>query len=199
MSKLKQLLQRWLHRRRYRRRTNTGSNWNCRCGRRLRRDRGENGATATVNHADVTSAGQLLTTEANPNTFVQSGDIDLGTVPDFTVIAKPKTSDALIITTIHLDVFADPTPGGNDYIVLYVGTGSTCGSQVGSWDHYVDPATMGEIDIPYAPGLVVAKGDALCGFVSDAVEAEASVSGYNVSSTDAPTAAVHPLALSRQK
>lgn len=71
---------------------------------------GTNGATTTVNDAHVTSAGQLLTTEANPSTFVQTIDIDLVSPSTPTLIAEPKTNDALIVTTIHYDVYADPSP-----------------------------------------------------------------------------------------
>jgi hypothetical protein len=160
----------------------------------------------TENYVQVTSAGQLLTTEANPSTFVQTPDVDLdgsgtaGEPGSFGLIAKPKTNDSLIVTTIHYDVFADPTPGSGENVVVEELTGSECaGSLVGSWYHYLNPATDGETDMPLAPGLVVAKGDSLCGVAEGSVDADMSVSGYTVSSTDAPTGAAHKLAIPRQK
>jgi hypothetical protein len=160
---------------------------------------GTNGATATVNHADVTSAGQLLTTEANPSTFVQTADVAMNSSSGVVVIAKPKTNDALIVTTLHYDVYADPSPGSGQNIVLDEMAGSTCsGSAVGTWLHYVNPATDGETDISLAPGLVIAKGDALCGEANGSVAGEVSISGYTVSSTDAPTGAAHKLEIPRQ-
>ncbi len=161
---------------------------------------GTNGATATVNHADVTSAGQLLTTEANPSTFVQTTDVNLVGPSSLTVIAKPTTNDALIVTTIHYDVYADTTPGTGQNVVLFVETGSTCTSSVaGTFFHHVNPGSDGEIDMPVTPGLVIAKGDALCGIANGSVDSEVSVSGYTVSSTDAPPASAHSLAVPRQK
>jgi hypothetical protein len=154
---------------------------------------GTNGATATVNHADVTSAGQLLTTEANPSNFVQTSPSYVDTTSSFTEIATPKSGDALIVTSIHFDVLADPTPGGEDYIWVQEDAGSTCTSPVGTWRYFLNPPTIGGFDLPLSPGLVVAKGDALCGLVADSVTADVSVSGYTVSSTDAPTGAAHQL------
>jgi hypothetical protein len=149
---------------------------------------GTNGATATANHADVTSAGQLLTTEANPSNFVQTGPALVEPTSSYTRIATPKSGDALIVTSIHFDVIAVPNPGDADVIFLQEETGSTCtGNQVGTWRYVLNPPTIGGSDLPLSPGLVVAKGDALCGIVENGVNADISISGYTVSATDAPT------------
>jgi hypothetical protein len=160
---------------------------------------GTNGSTTTVNHADVTSAGQLLTTEASPSSFVQTGDVTMNP-SNYSVVAQPAAGHALIVTWLHYDVYADPSPGADQNLYLVEETGSTCsGSQVGSWYHFLNPATDGETDISLSPGLVVAKGDSICGLANGSVIGEVSVSGYSVSSTDAPTGSARHLAMPRQR
>jgi hypothetical protein len=152
----------------------------------------------TENYVQVTSAGQLLTTEADPSTFVQTADVYPSTTP--TPIAKPKTNEALIVTTVHVDVFEDPSPGAGQWVELTEETGSTCtGSAVGAFYHRINPGSVGEIDESFDPGLVVAKGDALCAEDYGSVDTEVDVSGYTVSSADAPTGAAHHLAIPEQK
>jgi hypothetical protein len=88
---------------------------------------------------------------------------------------------ALIVTTIHVDVFGDPTPGNGQNVALLVENNNACtGSQVGSYFQFVNPAVLGETDIPLAPGLGIPAGGALCAFAGGAVQAEVSVSGYKV-------------------
>ena len=159
---------------------------------------GTNGATATVNHADVTSGGQLLTSEANPSNVVQTDDVNV--TSDWTPIATPKANDALIVTTIHFDFYADPSPGAGQFVGFVEETGSTCtGNEVGVLSHLINPGSVGEIDEPFDPGLVIAKGDALCAKVQGSVQADVDLSGYTVSSTDAPAGAAHHLAIPKQK
>ena len=146
---------------------------------------GTNGATATVNPADVTAAGQQLTTEANPSTFYQTSDtfLDFGTLSP---IATPITNHALIVTAINVDVSGDSSPGGGSDVLMEV-RASTCAGAIVKYTHAIHPGGIGVIEIDLAPGLVVPKGDVLCAEENGTVIAGAQISGYTVTPTDAPS------------
>jgi hypothetical protein len=141
------------------------------------------------NEADVSGAGQLLTTEAAPTTYVQTTDVFLPeNASNLSLVTQPTGNHALIITAIHVNIFGmDDGAGKLPAVGLQITPGSTCPGGQETWAHTIDPASFGEIDIPYAPGLVVAKGSALCGAGEGDVNATVTVSGYLVPSADAPT------------
>ncbi len=137
--------------------------------------------------ANVSDAGQLLTTEANPSSFFQNSDAVLSTSKLIRIATPSPSADALVVTTIHFEVGSDPTPGDFDYIETEVVTGTTCGgSKVGTYTHVFTPPTIGEYDISLAPGLAIPQGDSLCGDDSHNLVTEADVSGYTVPSADVP-------------
>lgn len=144
------------------------------------------------NKADVTGAGQLLTATANPSSFFQNISQILST-DGLTQVATPPTGFALVVTTIHVDVYSDPSPGPGQAVAFLVETGTTCsGSIVGSYAQDINPGTVGEIDVPLAPGLGIPSGDALCGTsAGGSVEADASVSGYTVPSSSVTSGPLH--------
>src|SRR5580658_7894089 len=64
------------------------------------------------NQADVTGAGQLLTTTVNPSSFFQNASQTLPATEFAAVsIATPPSGTALVVTSIHINVYSDPTPG----------------------------------------------------------------------------------------
>jgi hypothetical protein len=138
------------------------------------------------NEADVSGAGQLLTTEAPPSSFFQGGTVNSFDGPTPNVLAQPTGNHALIISTIHYDVSDWLGPSGPPGVHVWIQPGPTCNENGISWDHWVTPPTVGETDVPFSPGLVVAKGDSLC-IVAVDLSALVSVSGYLVPSADAPT------------
>jgi hypothetical protein len=151
------------------------------------------------NQADVTPDGQVLSTTASPSAYVNTGFVDAsgGTV---TPIASPPSGDALIVTTIHINTYADPTPGTGEYVLFQLMTGTTCtGSGVGSYLEFVNPGSVGEIDVPFSPGLAIPAGDALCALENASVQAEVSVTGYSVPSSEVTAGPLHRVpALPRQ-
>ena len=161
---------------------------------------GNNGATGTVNHADVTSAGQLLTTEANPNTFVQTADVDVYNGGRFQGNREPEDQRCPHRHNDSLRCVCRPHPRKwSERGAGRFETGSTCTGGLAGRGVLLNRGSDGETDLPLSPGLVVAKGDSLCGAAGGSVDAEVDVSGYTVSSTDAPTASAHPLAVPGQK
>jgi hypothetical protein len=129
---------------------------------------------------NVTGAGQMLTATASPASFFQNASSAFGSTTREPV-ATPPAGLALVVTTIHVDVYYDPSPGSGQEIEFNVETGTSCtGSQVGSYWESLNPPSVQEIDIPLEPGLGIPSGDSLCGITVGSVDTEASVSGYTV-------------------
>jgi hypothetical protein len=145
---------------------------------------GTNGSTATVNHAGVTSASQLLTAEASPSSFREYTGLALAS--GCTVLATVPSGHGFIVRNIEMG------PAGyfaSEATVKYF-TGSTCsGHQIatmvsvagtGSWS--------GPQSFPLNPGFGIAAGDSISASVTeDAVNFDTYVQGYLVPSSDIPT------------
>jgi hypothetical protein len=109
-------------------------------------------------------------------------------------VATPPGSSALVITTLHIDTYDDPSPGPGDLVEFIVETGTACsGSQIGVFFQVVNPATVGNTDVQLAPGLGVPAGDALCASENASLDVQVAVSGYTVPSAAVPAAASHAL------
>jgi hypothetical protein len=152
---------------------------------------GTNGTTSTLNKAGVTSANQLETSSAGP-----SSAYSLEAAVDFlndswVVVAQPPSGDALMVTSIHVDTFYDPTTGPTEQpeptLDLALFTGS-CSGFIGFTDA-ISPSTNGETVLPYDPGLPIPAGDSLCGFASN-LQVSTTAVGYSVPSGSVPAAAV---------
>ena len=146
----------------------------------------------STNKADVSPGGQLLTTSADPSA---SYNFLSAFSPDYTLAAQPPVGKALMITSLHFDVYSNPNPADDPYeeIALYSGS---CVGFITTIDE-VDPASEGVTVLPYDPGIPVPAGDSLC---SDGVSlyGDLEASGYTVPSADVPAAAVrHSAPLAR--
>ncbi len=97
------------------------------------------GGTAT-GEASVTPAHQLLTTTISPKGYVNTDFAEIsGQAEAFVPIASPRSGAALIVTTIHLDTFSDPTPGIDEGFEFFISTGTVCaGNRVGSYQAEVN-------------------------------------------------------------
>ena len=83
--------------------------------------------------------------------------INLPTTPAFAPAATPPSGTALVLTYLHTDIGADPTPGqGND--VIYIIGNAACTARVGTFEVAINPATDGEQDTPLSPGLGIPSG-----------------------------------------
>ncbi len=141
------------------------------------------------NKADVSPAGQLLTTTADPSSFFQSASQDLSGSSTF--VATPPAGLALVVTSIHVDVYADPSPGSGEYVDFIIESETCSGACIGEYAQVINPGSVGEVDVPLEPGLGIPAGDALCGDVAGSVNAEASVSGYTVPSSSVTSGPLH--------
>ncbi len=145
----------------------------------------------SLNKADVTPAGQLQVAPAPAGAFFQSGE-SIPMTSGYDVVALAPSPFALVVTTLHIDTYADPTPGAGQLDVFVVETGTSCtGSFVGNFTQVVNPGAIGETEISVTPGLGVPAGDALCADAAGSLEVENSVSGYTVPSAAVPAASAH--------
>jgi hypothetical protein len=143
------------------------------------------------NKADVTPAGELQVAAASPSAYFQNTFANVSGSAAVNV-AAPPASLALVVTTIHIDTYEDPTPGSGQNILFLVSTGTSCsGSQVGSYLEFLNPGGIGETDLPMAPGLGIPEGDSLCAEAGGSVVAEVSVSGFTVPAAAVTSGPIH--------
>ncbi len=139
------------------------------------------------NKADVSTASQLLTAPATPANYFANTDVAINS-GTFKEVATPPTNDGLVVTSVNLSVYSDPSPG-TTYVELIVAGEPSCGF-VGesSFEHGVYPTTVGSSQLTFDPGIVVPAGDALC--------ADTNNGGAYVDATGwvGPSAAIPPSA-----
>lgn len=149
------------------------------------------------NKADVSPAGQLLTTTAKASAAFESGDAgqETGT---WTTLAHPPSGSALVITSIEADVYLDPSPGAGNYVSFQVEAAGCPGLSPASYFHTINPATVGETDLTYNPGLVVPNGNALCAENGGSVASESAAVGYVVPASAVTSGPLHPARIAQQ-
>jgi hypothetical protein len=164
---------------------------------------GTNGTTTTQNKAQVTSAGQLLTTGASPQSYEEYTAYIDGAAGDNNgqdceeVVAVPS-GKAFVAQQIEVDVFEANSPSGysspfgpgyysNSSFGLYADSSSEAGACIGLIATGEAPGnTEGNVAIPLVPGYVIPSGYHL-----DAggygLTGQVYVTGYLVPSADAPS------------
>jgi hypothetical protein len=133
------------------------------------------------NKADVTPAGQLLTTEANPASYFDSGTKEVSSGA-LLAIYTPPSGSAGILTNAHVDSWS--LTGTDPFLGLYL-TNATCTTNTFELDE-VDPSANGVTDLPFGPGQVIPAGDTLCAGTA-AMSANVTAIGYTIPAADAPT------------
>ena len=107
----------------------------------------------STNKADVTPAGQLLTTEAQPSNLLggsssDTGNIDASTSGITTAVFTAPSNEAVVMDSLSLDVFYwDTSTGAGTNYSLYVGN-STCSKAVGNWAIILNPVGFGTRGCP---------------------------------------------------
>jgi hypothetical protein len=158
---------------------------------------GTNGTTTTLNKADVSSAGQLLTTPAQPSKYEDFyGPLDsYGTTQCKTVDTIPS-GESFIAEQVEVDAFQLSSPGtytspagvySNSNFTVYADPpayGGGC-DQYFMTSGVAPGGTVGNVVIPIVPGYVVPSGYYIDVY-SQGLDAEVYITGYLVPSADAP-------------
>jgi hypothetical protein len=151
--------------------------------------------------ANVTPAGQLLTTEAKPisyQTYISGASRSTNSSECFSTTPALPSGDAYVIRDVSVAFgYSEPQSldGSNQNesggaVALYAANYNLCGSGKGSLTELGDViapgGNAGTFDLPFAPGNVVPNGWQVYGEVSSAA-ANLVVNGYLVPSSDAPS------------
>ncbi len=132
------------------------------------------------NKADVSTAGQVLTAPATPSNYYATGQVNLtGAV---TAVATPPAGDGLVLTSLDISVYSF-TPGANYQLIM---SNAACTGPAPGYGHVFTPASGGETEITFSPGLVIPSGEALCGNLAGSVSVAVTPVGYTGSSAAIP-------------
>ena len=159
---------------------------------------GTNGTTTTVNDAHVTSAGQLLTTEAAPSSFREYSAYVAPMAPTMLpiceTVATVPTGDAFVVQEVITDFYAaSGTTSSDGFTISDSGFGlfadnpaHTCtgGSEFISGE--LADGNVGSQSYPITPGYVVPSHDTIFSS-APGLGGNIWVYGYLVPSADAPT------------
>jgi hypothetical protein len=145
--------------------------------------------TTPANLAHVDASGKLQASVGNtvntqltaPNTYLHTTTFAIVSSRGCLVLATPPSGKAMIVREVRVDVFGDPSPGPDQDLTIY--RDNTCTSQVAD----VNPGTLGETVLPFDPGLGIPANSGISARATGAVEAEAYVDAYSVSSGSVPT------------
>jgi hypothetical protein len=149
--------------------------------------------TTVSNLAKVDSTGKLNVGDGSGSMTVDGAvrEANLGTFTRFTVfpatntcakLAAPPAGKALVVKTIHADMYQVDAPGANRYIAFYVGANPCVGGHVLT----LHPDGVGLDTVPFEPGLIVPGGQELNVVVTAGVSAELFGTGYTVSASGVP-------------
>jgi hypothetical protein len=149
-------------------------------------------------HASVLGTGQLSAAEAAPRNFI-TGAVDPSAVVAtgiFTPVVRADSTHALVITSAELDIYKDANPGPGEAVALAVSrTDTTCNSVVVQHSFYfeavVNPGVIGEVVLPFQPGIVIPARRSLCVVNLDETNlgAEVHVFGYRIAAAAGPAGA----------
>jgi hypothetical protein len=122
------------------------------------------------NKADVSPAGQLLTSPADPSAAFNNLNQNVGGSIGAS-IGAPGSGLALVITSIHATNF------GSTGQVSFGVSNNGCNTGANFEDIMVQSGTT--TVLPYSPGVVVAAGDIACAF-PDGGSYSITLSGYTI-------------------
>lgn len=109
--------------------------------------------------------------DSDPATFVRGHT----SVTSCVAILTPPVGRAVVVRSIHINVYQNTTPGFGNNVLLYIGTGC-----VGGFLEAVNPATIGMVDLSYEPGVIIPAGSSLFANRQNNVAAEVLAIGYSV-------------------
>ncbi len=137
---------------------------------------GVSNGTGGINGVDVTGAGQILATDAEPNRYINA-TTEYFVQNAWNPVYSPPVGRRGIVNDIHVDVSTLTAAGGA--VIFTIHTGS-CSTGTGTPVDYLDFNEAGMTVLPYTPGLIVPAGASLCGLTNEANRTETTVTGYTI-------------------
>jgi hypothetical protein len=144
------------------------------------------------NQAKVDGAGNLavsgtVTARPAPPAALVRGN---RSVSACTPIVAPPSGKALVLTSVHVNVYQNPTPGFANNVLLFAAPGCA-----GSLVDVVNPAGIGVTALDYGNGLAIPANGGLFATVQGGVRAEVYANGYTVASSQVSATSVAPPAV----
>jgi xanthosine utilization system XapX-like protein len=136
----------------------------------------------SLHKADVTAASQLLAAEASPAKFKEFNSTGFNSGSGCQTVASIPSTEGYVLRQFQLDVYADPTPGVGQHVLVYDGAG--CSGTVIS---DVNPGSVGVTVVPFTPGIGIAPLGAISAEAFSSVQAEIYALGYTVPPADVPS------------
>ena len=100
------------------------------------------------------------------------------------VLATPPAGKALVITSIVVNTYQNPTPGTADYVAFYLSPAGSCSTLV----HNVNPGGIGTTNVDLGPGIIVPNGQTLRVYHSGDNQSEIYAYGYQIAASQVPAA-----------
>lgn len=136
------------------------------------------------NKADVTGNSELMTTGFNPADIFQSQQLFVDSSGSTRLVYPGGSNQAMLVDEVHVSVESVES-ADSSFFQIWINAGATCDSADELWSYAVNPATSGEIDIPFDPGIPLKNEYSLCATASDvAIIGSMQVSGEYVPSAE---------------
>jgi hypothetical protein len=146
------------------------------------------GSRAAVSTSGAVSvAGGVTANNASPKNLFRHWGIPSAA---YTNVGAPPAGKALVVTSIVIDTYSDPTPNSSAALSFVVSSmDATCAHQVQALITDVNPSGFGMTTIPFPSGVVIPAGRALCSAKTASIGVEIGVYGYLVAASAAPPGA----------
>jgi hypothetical protein len=146
-------------------------------------------------HGGLQVAGTVTAQLATPANYLHSGLLNLTSASGCVHLTTAPMGEAIIVRQVRFDIFANPSPGVGQTVHIY--EDPNCLTLVAD----VNPSGLGEVIVPFDPGLGIPAGSSLSTDATGSVKAEAYMDGYLVPSAQVPAVANRKIANSghRQK
>lgn len=104
-----------------------------------------------------------------------------------TPIATPDAGKALVIKTLHIDTWENPSPGSLEYLTFTYGPASDpCVNLLDD----INPSGIGQDALDFSAGVALPAGNVLAAFVTGSLKTEVYAFGFQITGSTAPAAGV---------
>jgi hypothetical protein len=129
-------------------------------------------------------AGTVTAQLAAPVNYVHGSSFGISNTVGCVQIATAPPTNAMVIREVKVDVYNDPTPGTGQTLEIF--QGASCVTLIAN----LNPNSVGQVVVPFDPGVAVPAGSSLSAQATGSVRAETYTDGYLVPSSQVPAAPV---------
>jgi hypothetical protein len=130
-----------------------------------------------------TAANQLQAAEATPSQFKAANFFGAGTCD---IVYTVPATKSYVLKQVLFDVWADPSPGGGEFVALYNAT--PCTNPIA----LINPGGVNGYVVPFEPGVGIKAGQSVYASTAGSVGADIYILGYLAPKAAAPSTMVIP-------